>query len=417
MSGPVLSPLDYPNPILHLDCDAYFTSVEQALNPALRGKPVVTGAERGIVACASYEAKALGIRRPMRLSDAKKECPSLIALESDYELYTLFSARLFSILRRFTPLVEEYSMDEAFGELSGLRRIFRKDYPEIAADIQTAVRKELGIGVSVGLSVSKTLAKIASQKKKPGGLTFVPANRLHEFLKEVLIKEVPGIGSNSTALLQKFGIETAWDYIHRPAEWVKKILGKPGFELWHELRGECVYSIQTVSSRPKASIHKCKTFTPTADKNFLLAEWKENLETAMRKLRRCGLRAQAFLLHVRDADFQSHGAQVKLLRPASSSREAGTLLQEFFLKLLVPGKKYRQTGVVLFDLSDENLKQFELFEDRQGVEKMAQVDRAVDGILKMHGLNAVFPGTRLFLAKERPPKRPRLRIPFWNIAV
>ena len=116
-----LSISSFPSPIIHIDCDAFFTSVEQALHPELKGKPVVTGKERGIVACASYEAKALGVKRPMRLWEAQKICPSLICLPSDYETYSLISKRMFEIIRRFTPTFEEYSIDEAFAELSGLR--------------------------------------------------------------------------------------------------------------------------------------------------------------------------------------------------------------------------------------------------------------------------------------------------------
>ena len=120
-----LSISSFPSPIIHLDCDAFFTSVEQALHPELKGKPVVTGKERGIVACASYEAKALGVKRPMRLWEAQKLLPQLICLPSDYETYSLISKRMFEIIRRFTPTVEEYSIDEAFAELSGLRRLHR----------------------------------------------------------------------------------------------------------------------------------------------------------------------------------------------------------------------------------------------------------------------------------------------------
>ncbi len=113
----------YPQAILHLDADAFFASVEQALDPSLRGKPVVTGRERGIIACASYEAKARGIQRGIPLFQAEKLCPGLVVLPDDYETYSLFSKRMFNILRRYTPAVEEYSIDEAFADLAGMRRV------------------------------------------------------------------------------------------------------------------------------------------------------------------------------------------------------------------------------------------------------------------------------------------------------
>ncbi|MDD5671122.1 MAG: DNA polymerase IV, partial [Candidatus Omnitrophica bacterium] len=151
MSGSTVRPISirsFASPIVHIDCDAFFTSVEQALKPELRGHPVVTGKERGIVACASYEAKAIGVQRPMRIFEARKICPGLICLPSDYETYSLYSRRLFGIIRRFTPIVEEYSIDEAFAELSGLRRIYRTDYVQIAWQIKQSLQKELGLTVS-----------------------------------------------------------------------------------------------------------------------------------------------------------------------------------------------------------------------------------------------------------------------------
>src|SRR5450759_1273607 len=108
--------------LLHVDADGFFAAVEQALNPSLRGRPVVTGAERGIIAAASYEAKACGVSRGLQLHEAKRLCPDLVILPSDYESYSLYSQRMFEILRRFTPLVEEYSIDEAFADLSGCDR-------------------------------------------------------------------------------------------------------------------------------------------------------------------------------------------------------------------------------------------------------------------------------------------------------
>ena len=122
----------WPQAILHIDGDAFFTSCEEAIHPELKGKPLITGGERGIVACASYAAKALGVKRGVPLHEAKKICPGLIVLPSDYETYSLFSRRMYNIVRRFTPQVEEYSIDEAFADLTGLRRALRSSYETIA---------------------------------------------------------------------------------------------------------------------------------------------------------------------------------------------------------------------------------------------------------------------------------------------
>ena len=247
--------------------------MEQALHPELKGKPVVTGKERGIVACASYEAKALGVKRPMRLWEAQKLLPTLICLPSDYETYSLYSKRMFEIMRRFTPTVEEYSIDEAFAELSGLRRLYRTGYEEIAWKIKQAIQTELGLTVSVGLSASKTLAKIAGKEKKPDGFFVLPASALHLFLPTVPLERVCGFGPSTVALLQKQGVRNVWDYVSRSEVWAKGLLGKIGVELWHELRGEAVYPVVTREKEDYASISKTKTFTPpSSEKDFVKAQ-------------------------------------------------------------------------------------------------------------------------------------------------
>ncbi len=145
----------FPRAILHIDGDAFFASCEQANNPALRGKPVITGKERGIVASMSYEAKAKGVKPAMRLFEVKKLCPDAILLPSDYETYSLLSKRLFSIVRRYTPEVEEYGIDECFADLTGLRRALRMNYIDIARRIKSDLDTELGFTFSVGLAPNK----------------------------------------------------------------------------------------------------------------------------------------------------------------------------------------------------------------------------------------------------------------------
>lgn len=402
---------EFLNPVVHVDCDAFFTSVEQALDPKLRGLPVVTGSERGIVACASYEAKARGVKRPMRLSDARKICPELICLSSDYEAYSLFSRRLFAILRRFTPVVEEFSIDEAFAELSGLRRLFRMDFPDIARRMKETVQNELGLTVSVGLSASKTLAKLASQRQKPDGFTVVPASRLHHFLKTVRVIEVCGFGPNTSALLNKHGIVTAWDYVQRPEAWARKLLGKIGDELWHELRGEAVYPLETVE-RMQASISKCKTFTPaTSVRDFVHAQLVRNTESAFIKLRRHGLRMRGMQVLLRDEHFQTAGVEGVLERPTSSTVEGAHLATLLFDKLFEPGKRYRLTGVVLFQLTAATETQYSLFDDIDKIRSLDAVDRVIDGAAERFGKHALHLATGGWLDKRAQHASKRAELP------
>src|SRR3977135_843990 len=152
MSSSPLTLASFPRAILHVDADACFASIEQSRDPKLQGKPVITGKERGIVASMSIEAKALGITRGMRLFEVRRLCPEAIILPSDYETYSIYSKRLFAIVRRFTPDVEEYSIDECFADLTGLRRPLRMSYVDMAQKIKHDLDEELGFTFSVGLA-------------------------------------------------------------------------------------------------------------------------------------------------------------------------------------------------------------------------------------------------------------------------
>src|SRR5918992_558285 len=163
MDDPPLAIRSFPRAIVHIDGDAFFASCEQAKHPTLQGKPVVTWKERGIAASMSYEAKARGVTRGMTMRQIRQICPEAIILPSDYETYSLLSLRMFAIVRRYTPDVEEYSIDECFADLTGLRRPLRMSYEDMAIQIKKDLDTELGFTFSVGLAPNKAIAKIGSK--------------------------------------------------------------------------------------------------------------------------------------------------------------------------------------------------------------------------------------------------------------
>ncbi|MBN1687547.1 MAG: DNA polymerase IV [Candidatus Omnitrophica bacterium] len=433
----LISISSFPSAILHIDGDAFFTSVEQALKPELQGKPLITGKERGIVACASYEAKKLGVRRPMRLFEARRICPRLICLPSDYETYSLYSKRMFSIIRKFTPVVEEYSIDEAFAEITGLRRIFRTSYAEIAFRIKKQVEKELGLTVSVGLSTSKSLAKLASKENKPNGFTVVKGRDLHEFIKKMPLECVCGFGPNLTALLLKHGVKTVLDYVTRPEGWAKRLLGKVGGELWHELRGEPVYPVSAAIKSDYLSISKTKTFTPpSSEQDFVRSQLLRNLESAFIKLRRHHLRAKKLAVYLRTQDYKGYGLEAEFQRSTRSTLEAVRFAVQLFDRAFQEGLLYRATGVVLSKIEADHHQQYFLFDDAVRIRTLRRLDNAVDGINDLYGKHTVHLGTSVWLGKHRqhfnergdfPDRkrvllrgenfRQRLNVPVWQVKV
>ncbi len=376
----------YPRAIAHIDCDAFFTSCEQARNPRLKGAPIATGEERGIVSCPSYEAKAAGVARGMRLQEARKACPKLITLPSDYELYSIYSERIFSIIRQFTPDVEEYSIDEAFCDLTGLRRIYHCSYPEIAFRIKQEIQKALGIIVSVGLSLSKTLAKICSKQNKPDGFLAVPGNELHEFLPKIALERVCGFGTNTVSLLAKCGVKNVFDYIQKPKLFAEKLLGKAGMELWLELRGEYVYNVSIEQKRKYLTVSKTKTFMPPSkNREFVKGQLIRNLESACIKLRRHNLSARNLTVYLRKTDFTGLGADGRINRHSSSILDFTNACAEIFCRIFEEHCVYRATGVIFSDIVPEGGDSNDLFEDPIKIERIRQVSTAIDEINSVYG--------------------------------
>lgn len=396
----------FPRAIVHVDGDAFFTSIEQAMNPAWRKKPMVTGKERGIIACASYEAKALGIKRGVALHDAIRKCPSLIVLPSDYETYSLVSKRMFNIMRRFTPMVEEHSIDEGFADLTGLRRLHHTSYEEIARRMKQEIQAELGLTISLGLSLTKGLAKLCSKFRKPDGFTAVAGYHIHLLLERTPLKEVWGFGPNTVALLEKDGLRNALEFVRRPEAWVAKRFAKPGHDIWSELRGKSVNPVNPDEKTDYATISKCKTFTaPSADAEFVYAKLVRNVESACIKLRRHQYRARHLYVALRRRDFSQRGVEAELNRATSSPQEMMPLIREVFDRLYEPGTEYRATFIVMAKLEDDRSEQYELFEDRVKIDKLREAAHVIDLVGELYGKHKLSLGPSLFLNHHRQTDR------------
>ena len=378
--------------LLHVDADGFFAGVEQALNPALRGKPVVTGAERGIIAAASYEAKAQGIKRGLQLHEAKKMCPDLVVLPSDYEAYSLYSQRMFSVLRRFTPLVEEYSIDEAFADLNGCGDVLGCSLETVAERLRNAVSSEMGLTVSVGISLTKTLAKLCSKFRKPNGQTILRREHIHVMLKRTPIAKVWGVGPASAAKLQALGVATAQDFTNMDESAVLKLLHKPGHETWRELQGRRVFRLDLESKASYDSMMKGHTFSPPNDDPlFIFSEALRNMGAAFAKLRRHKHLAREIGLCLRLKDYTGQSAGATLPYPTSHDCEAAPVLRQLFDALITRGQVYRSTMVWLGGLVPEHQRQLDMFEETPVRHDYGKLDEAVDRINRRYGQNAVAP--------------------------
>src|SRR3954452_5049099 len=211
-------------PMLHVDMDAFFASVEIKKPPELRGRPVVVGdGQPGVVAAASYEARRYGIRSAMSMSQALRRCPQAIVLPPDRAAYSAASAQVMAILRDITPLVEPLSLDEAFLDVAGAVRLHGRP-GVIAATIRSRVAARLGLTCSVGVAPTKFVAKLASARCKPDGLLVVPAARVLEFLHPLPVTALWGVGARTAEQLHRVGIRTVGDLDETPLDTLRRSL-------------------------------------------------------------------------------------------------------------------------------------------------------------------------------------------------
>ena len=362
----MLQAMSWPLAILHLDANAFFASVMQAVQPKLKGQPVVVGAERGIATAISYEAKAYGIKRGMLMAEIKKRCPGVVILPGDYELFSLFSQKMFAILRQYSPVVEEYSVDEGFIDITGLRRPLHCSYQQIAQKIQTQINQELGLPVSVGISLTKSLAKLGSGFKKPLGVTLIPGPRLEHFLNQIPLIKIWGLGPATNSYLAKFGIKTALQFAKLPESVFNKQshlkLNKSHWEIWQELRGKTVYQINPDAKNHYQSISKTRTFRPpTSKEQVVWAELLHNTEAAFNKAREYGYYVKKIFIFLKTQEFRYLNTEVRFDQKEQYPLLFRKTIKTAFLKIFKPHLVYRATGIVLTELSQTKQEQIGLF--------------------------------------------------------
>jgi len=385
---------DFQKAILHIDGDCFFASCEVAKNPALRGKPVVTGMERGIVSSLTYEAKARGVKRAMNLQEVRRICPDVIFLPSDYETYSLFSVRMYDIVRRYTSDVEEYSIDECFADLTGLQRPMNMSYEKMAECIKRDLDNELGITFSIGLAPTKVLAKIGSKWKKPSGLTIIRGREIDQYLEKLKIDAVWGVGPQTTAYLNKLGVRTALDFAKKDEEWVRYYLAKPQLEIWRELNGEVVHEVDINKKTLYQSISKTKTFTPpSSDRAFVLSQLSKNIENAFIKARRYKLASKKLFFFLKTQDFKYVGIEIKINRATSTPSDAMALIGGRFDEVFKKNVLYRASGIILSDLSEHKPSQLDIFGEVLKSDKYFKIFGSVDDLAMRYGKHALFLGT------------------------
>lgn len=333
-SGRLVSPPDADDSgtgILHVDMDAFYAAVEVLDDPSLAGKPIIIGApeSRSVVSSASYEARRYGVRSAMPVSQALRLCPHAIIVLPHFDRYRAVSAQVMEIFRSITPLVEPLSIDEAFLDVRGARRLWGSP-AAIARMIRQRVRDEVGITCSVGVAATKHVAKMASTLSKPDGLLVVAGADTADFLEPRSVRAMWGIGPKAAEALEARGIHTIGDIRRTPVAVLARAVGQAGAQRISELsRGIDTREVQT--ERVEKSVGHEETFAEdVADAEFLRAELLRLADRVAVRLRRAGWEAGGVAIKVRFSDFSTISRSQTLAEPTDVGQRLGEAARELF---------------------------------------------------------------------------------------
>lgn len=376
---------------MHVDLDSFFVSVEQVLNPELKGKPVIVGGSpqrRGVVSTASYEARAFGIHSGMPLVTAARLCPGAIFIEADFVKYHEFSRRFMAILNDFSPTIEPRGIDEAYLDVTGFESI-HGSIRQMADKIKLRVRNELGLCASIGIATCKVIAKVASDASKPDGLIEVAQGEERNFLAPLPVERLPGVGKQSAKVLRGLGVHTIGELSRTPSHTLKSRLGSSG-EMLHRLANG-IDDSQVMPPGEAKSISRETTFAEdTRDYTFLEATLWAQSERVGADLRRQGKQARCVTLKLRYADFSTITRSHTLRQSIGTDKgifETGTGLLNRVLE--TEKRAVRLIGIGVSSLAEVS-PQAGLFDPSTG--KLEQLNRAVDRIRTKYGFDAIRTG-------------------------
>ena len=375
--------------ILHVDMDAFYASVEERDDPKIKGKAVVVGVgRRGVVSAANYEARKFGIRAAMPIYKAKALAPHAVFIAPNMARYTEVSEQVMAIFRDVTPHVEPISLDEAFLDVTGARRLLGSGI-EIADQIRKRVEKELGITCSVGIAHNKFIAKIASGHCKPNGVLEVDPEKMLEFLHPLAANEIWGVGPKTNELLEKMGLFTIADIANTPRSTLIRVLGQASGASLYELAWGRDYR-DVVTEHAEKSISASQTFdVDLYQPEEILKEFLRLTEKSADRMRAKGLAANTISIKVRFSDFKTISRSKTLDLPTTGTQEIFEVAKSLYLSLDLDRVLVRLVGVSLDSLvENDDVTQMVLGERTSSWQ---QADRAIDRVKAKFGSGSLRP--------------------------
>lgn len=379
-----------PTPILHVDMDAFYASIEQRDRPELRGRPVIVGGSaegRGVVSAASYEARPFGVHSAMPTAVARRLCPHGVFLPVRIKHYVQVARQIREIFFAFTPLVEPLSLDEAFLDVRGCEGLFGPA-ADIARQIKVRIRAETGLVASVGVAPNKFLAKLAGELGKPDGFVVVEPGRVRELLDPLPVGRLWGVGAKAEQRLHALGLRTVGQLAAAPERVLLEHFGAAGRHLWQLAHGQDDRAV--VPDEAARSLSAETTFPRDVGDRDVLRGWLLDLtEHLGQRLRRAGVQTRTVEVKARTADFQTHHRSVTLAGPTDLTEEIWQAARRLFdQKVPDAWLPLRLLGVAATGLSRGAVVQGDLFagdwRDRQQA-----LDQAKDAIRRRFGDDAI----------------------------
>lgn len=385
--------------IFHVDIDAFFASVEQVLDPRLRGRPVIVGGrpeDRSVVASASYEARARGVKTAMPIAQAHRICPEGVFLRGTYAHYRDASARVFAICRDFTPVVDPTSVDDGYLDMRGTARLWGDDPLATAGRLRDRVLAETGLHVSVGIGGNKLIARVATDLAKPNGVAWVWPGREAAFLAPMPVDVIPGVGRRIREELAIAGIKVVDDLRGVPAGRLADRFGIVGEQLAERAAG-CDSRVIVAGGRDRRSISRETSFERDEDDREAVAAMLYYLtERAAWSLRAEGLRCRRVSVKLRYADFVTVAASRSIREPGDQDAVLFAVARDLMQRLDVRRKAIRLVGVCLEQLLPATQRQMDLFGEGDAVRR-ARLVGAQDAIRRRFGFSALVTGRSIEL--------------------
>ena len=384
--------------VLHLDLDTFFVSVERLKNSRLNGMPVIIGgmSDRGVVSSCSYEARKFGVSSAMPMKMARSLCPDAVVIRGDMELYSNYSHMVTEIIAERAPLYEKASVDEHYIDLTGMDRFY--GCVKWSHELRQYIIKETGLPISAGLSVNKTVSKIATGEAKPNGEIEVRREIVHPFLDPLSIRKIPMIGQKTYHVLRSMGIATIYTLRNIPEEMLEKLMGKSGIEIWKRANG--IDSTPVISYSEQKSITTEHTFekdtTDLVRLNQLLTSMVEKIAFELRKQEKL---TSCITVKIRYSNFDTHTIQKRIPYTAFDHVIADAA-KELFARLYQRRMLIRLIGVRLSNMV-RGVQQLDLFDDTP--EKIS-LYLAMDNLRKRFGRNAVRRASGVMTVTEREEK-------------